>query len=184
LDGKFFNGLLKKGDFFTAKKNEFIYKIRDGYRFATNTEWDNGKYGEFIYDEANNRYKFKECLYVNEQWQRKYFDKGLYPVLACGFIAFFIRNFENTEIIKKETDYYDKYYTPLAQKYKGKEQIKLGSEARNLDAEFYEIHIKEENNNIDQSQGLLSFIIQSERDLINGYVKGYLEHIQNIAKVK
>jgi Leucine-rich repeat (LRR) protein len=164
-------------------ENELIFAMQNVFAIS-NQEWENGKFGKFEFDDENKWYKFIECHHINGGWKTLYsrFNPQDYPIIAKGFIAFFIKNFNGDEI-KTETDYYEKYYNPSLTEYKRREGKKLGASKKNLDAEFYTLHVEEEKENVKQSAELYEYLTPKENNLIKGFTDGYFEHIEQFKSI-
>ncbi|MDR2346570.1 MAG: hypothetical protein LBE18_10925 [Planctomycetaceae bacterium] len=165
-------------------QHELIDKIHAGTLFEISyiNYWANGEMGGFVYEEAQNYYRFVEMKYNQDRGMYERLspynpaDLTNFPIKAKGFVAFLIHKWG---MVEAETDYYRTYYEPLLRRYKTEEQIKPGAARRNLEAEFRPSHIQNEQDHIKFSQSsLFPFLRESEAKTIQSYVDNYLEYIK------
>ena len=157
------------------KEESYLPKIKSGLI----TYWKNGKCGKF---ETN----IQECLlYFREAdpeppitWKEGYGDyqwenNKRNNTIASGFIVSII-NSNNA----KATNIYENYYNTLRESYIHVESIKPGAYKRNLDKEFYSIHIQKEKEYLTSSQELFTYISDRDKELLQSFIEDYFEYIQ------
>jgi len=103
-------------------------------------------------------------------------DTIKFPVVTRGFTAFLIQSMG-----KPEMDIFNRYYEKCLNKYKEIESKKPGSSLRNLEAEFYPIHISIEKESIAFSEKIYPFIDKKEIELINQYIEAYFKYIEQFS---
>ncbi|PLW99247.1 MAG: hypothetical protein C0591_03080 [Marinilabiliales bacterium] len=144
--------------------------------------WKNGESAQMLYDGANNWY---QLLRLNKKNDTKWVVSPAKrtttncPIIVKGIMAFVLRNYG-----RSEKEIFDEYYSRCLLEYKQIETIKPGSSLRDLDKEFYALHINNENDNIKFSEKLNTYLNEKEMAEINGYAKSYLEYIESIHGLK
>lgn len=149
--------------------------IKNIQREAISNRWANNKGAEFEYDNEKNHYRLIELTpdcnnYLVGRTQRN--DNNC-PVIAKGFIAYLIRNWG-----KKEVDIYNSYYNWCFSIFESNETKKPGSFQRNLDAEFYPLHVAREKEYVKFSYQINPYLSEHEIKLINQYIKAYFNYIE------
>jgi hypothetical protein len=149
--------------------------IENIQREAISNRWVNNKGAQFEHDNAGNHYRLIELTpdcktYLVGRTQRN--DSNC-PVIVKGFIAYLIRNWGKSEKL-----IFDGYYKNCLNRFKQIESRKPGSSLRNLDNEFYVIHIKQEKENISFSKQINPYLSEPEIELINQYVTAYFIYIE------
>lgn len=151
-------------------------------------QWENGKSGSFEFSFYSNWKKdflcrFIECDETFKIWKIEKVEdrKTQSPTVARGFVAFLLNKLPDSEV-KSEVDIYDTYFQHLRNEYKEKEMMLPGSYKRDLDEEFYTIHLDEEQNYIYHSQAILEYLTTKERELVKAYFDNYLEYIGQFSK--
>ena len=173
------------------KSNSMGSRIQDitssDANWERSTTWENEKAGSmgFCPEDCNpafagksndpiNVLYFIECTpdfnsykYTEKEWKEKC------PIIAKGFIVHYILHKND-----KATDIYDGYYYSLRKMYADSESKKPGAHKRNLNDEFYLIHINEEKERIEQSQSLFDYLTTQDKETILSYVNDYFEYIK------
>ena len=141
--------------------------------------WANDECAQFFYSRDNNWYQIARLNNRGEQltWEVSPFKRSTNncPIVTKGIIAFIISNFG-----KNEREIFDKYYTICLNNYKSVEAKKPSSSMRDLDSEFYPIHIDEENARIEFSQKLAPLLSNDEMNHLNQYAQSYLIYIEHV----
>ena len=144
--------------------------------------WVNNKSGQFQYysnESLGFFYKFKETSLDCTKYLS--LDPDTFPIIACGFIAFYIHNWHKD---KPAAEYYTEYYTGLLNEYKKQEAPSPSSIGRNLENEFFVKHEAEERLKIQQSQGIFDYLTEKDKTTINDHIEAYLKYIQMFNTVK
>jgi hypothetical protein len=142
---------------------------------AKSNRWANKKGAQFQYDVENNQYRLIELTpdletYIIGRFHRN--DTNC-PVIVKGFVAYLIRNWG-----KSEQQIFDNYYENSLNNFKRIELRKPGSSMRNLDAEFYPLHVSQEKEFVTFSKQIKSYLSEPEIKLINKYFESYFKYIK------
>ena len=151
--------------------------IENIQREAISNRWANNKGAQFEYDNEKNHYRLIELTpdcnnYLVGRTQRN--DNNC-PVIAKGFIAYLIKNWGKSEQL-----IFDSFHKSCLNRFKQIEAKKPGSSMRNLDNEFYPIHIRQEKEFVTFSKQLKPFLSDHEIELINQFVIGYFKYIEQV----
>jgi hypothetical protein len=151
-----------------TNKNSLIENVTNG---TLSNRWKNKKGGSFKFfmrDLNTAHFRFAETDYPN---CNKYLsaDPSTFPIVACGLIAFLIRNW-----YRKNINLLMEYYGGLFEEYKKKEERRPDAWKRNLILEFYANHIAEETLKVERSQIIFDYLTKRDKVLINKYVNAYL----------
>jgi len=101
------------------------------------------------------------------------------PVVLKGFVAYLIRNWG-----KREVEIYNSYYTLSFATFERSETKKPGSFERNLNPEFYPLHLAQENESINFSKQIKPYLSKPEIQQINQYIKAYFKYIEQVYSPK
>lgn len=158
-----------------------MYRLIENIKIESRSEsWANKRVAEFHYDVDKNHYRLIELTpdfqFIIGLTERN--DSNC-PVVAKGFIAYLIRNWG-----KKEVDIYNSYYSSCFANFERIESKKPGSYSRNLNSEFYPLHVSHEEECVKFSKQIKPFLSEAEIKLINQYVKAYFEYIEQIYSPK
>lgn len=147
-------------------------------RTITN-KWVNERCAEMRYNSVNIWYQVVgyhfegDTLYLNHSDFE--LDTVNFPVIAMGITAFLLQNFGKSEKL-----IFDQFYERCLTYFKKIEARKPGSSMRNLNTEFYTIHLSEEKERIKFSQLLNPYLSEDEIEIINNYTQAYLTYIQQV----
>ena len=142
---------------------------------TTSNRWANKKGAQFEYNLENIHYRLIELTpdlksYLVKRTQRN--DSNC-PVIAKGFIAYLLRNWGKSEQL-----IFDSYYENCLNRFKQIEARKPGSSMRNLDAEFYAIHISQEKELVKFTEQIHPYLSETEIELIYQYIETYFKYIE------
>jgi hypothetical protein len=151
---------------------------------STATLFKNGETGVFIFEKKNgcpieNVILFRGCSSDFRQWKNNCGDvsweSNKYEfIIAEGFLSYCIKYFGN----KHTEDIYDTYYSTICQEYINSQKINDAfSFDRNLENEFYKLHIEEEKNRFRESQKLFDYLADDDKREICSLIKGYFGYI-------
>ena len=138
------------------------------------TKWINGIPGGFEYLPEKYSYLFAETdknLYHYLVAERLRNDTNT-PIVIKGFIAFLIRHWRSNELWIYKT-----YYDQLKKNFKEEEGKKPGSYKRNLDKEFFLLHIENEQTYIQEFSQKFDYITPEEKESILEFAHYYLDYI-------
>lgn len=157
-------------------------RIKVTFQEGDSGEWANGKTGWMRYDSAKTWYQFAGLHYEGTTPYKDHDDiAGLgnienFPILSKGITSHILLRLEKTSEIK----IYTYYYQACLSKFIDVENKKPGANTRNLDSEFYSIHLNEEKERIKFSQKIREYISDNELEIINKYIQAYLTHIEQV----
>lgn len=142
-------------------------------------KWANGEISEMKYNSTEIWHQVAGYHYEGDTLYKNHPDHILdtvnFPVITKGFTAFLIQLLGNSEQI-----IFEKYYEKCLNRFKQIEQRKPGSSLRNLDAEFYPIHISQEKEFATFSEKIHPYLSKSEINLINQYTEAYFKYIEQV----
>ena len=136
--------------------------------------WMNGMGAQFKYDEINVRYQLKEMtpdLLTYILPYGRITENS--PVVAHGFVAYLIHNWG-----RPETEIYKEFYEHCLSEYKHREEKEPGAFKRDLNTEYYILHIPEEKARIAYSQKIYPYLTGDDTKLINQYLESYFDFIK------
>ena len=139
--------------------------------------WKNGKDALFKYDEINVSYQVFE-IKIDSYGNIIPLTKDGH-IVASGFVAYLIHN-----LGKSEEEIYKGYYELRLSDFIKKEEKLPGAIRRDLKSEYYDQHIKEENEKVADSQKIYPYLTDNDSKLINQYVLSYFEYIVKYNKQK
>lgn len=151
--------------------------IKSIQRQVISDRWTTGEGAQFEYNTQNNSYRlihFTPDLqnYMVGPTQRS--DKNS-PIVAKGFVANLIRNWGKSEQL-----IFDNYYENRLNNFKRIESRNPGSSMRNLDAEFYPLHVTQEKEFVTFSEKIHPYLSKSDIELINQYIEAYFKYIEQV----
>lgn len=142
-------------------------------------KWANGLIAEMRYNSSEIWHQVAGYHYEGDTLYKNHPDHILdtvnFPIVTKGFTAFLIQLLGNSEQI-----IFNKYYELCLNNFKRIEARKPGSSLRNLDAEFYPIHISQEKEFATFSEKINPYLSISEIDLINQYTEAYFKYIEHV----
>ena len=149
--------------------------IENIQREAISNRWANNKGAQFEYDNERTHYRLIEITpdcktYLVGRTQRNNINC---PVIAKGFVAYLIRYWGKSEQL-----IFDNYYENGLNNFKRIESRKPGSSMRDLDAEFYPIHISQEREFAKFSELIHPYLSNPDIELINQYTEAYFNYIE------
>ncbi|MDR0619421.1 MAG: hypothetical protein LBG17_05935 [Bacteroidales bacterium] len=142
-------------------------------------KWANGKTGTFYaFDDYTLRFRALnsdlERYVEGDNWVEHA------PIIACGFMVYLLYSTRNSRNYKM-SDIYANYYQCLCNAYKEIEDKKPDAFKRDLDKEFYEKHILDEQEKVRLSKGIFDFLTNEDKDTINEYINCYFGYIKRFA---
>lgn len=141
--------------------------------------WNNGEAGMMNYHGGEIWHQFIKYWMNDERTDYRpevqEFDRNIEncPVVSEGIISFTI-----VLLGKDEKQIFETYYQRCLKKYKQVEGRKPGASLRDLDEEFYPIHISEEKDRVKYSQKLCPYIHEDEMELLNEHADSYFDYIR------
>ena len=142
-------------------------------------KWENGLIAEIRYNSSEIWHQVAGYHYEGDTLYKNHPDHILdtvnFPVITKGFTAFLIQLLGNSEQI-----IFEKYYEKCLNRFKQIEQRKPGSSMRNLDAEFYPLHITQENEFVKFSEQIHPYLSEAEIVLLNQYTEAYFKYIKQV----
>ena len=156
-------------------------RLKGTFQGGSPDKWANGKIGYMRYNSANVWYQFAGLHYEGTTPYQDHDDiAGLdiinFPIVSKGITAYVLCRFGKAAEIKIFTD----YYHSCLSKFKDIEDKKPGAYKRNLDSEFYSIHISEEKERIKFSQKIDEYISENELEFVNNHTQNYLNYIEQV----
>lgn len=144
-------------------------------RESLSYNWKNGKVARFDYDEANVWYQLIEAdddglNYIVSQFERTLENC---PVVAHGFVAYLIHNWG-----RPETEIYKEFYELCLSEFIRREEKKPGAFKRDLNTEYYILHIPEEKAKVAYSQKIYPYLTGDDTKLVNQYLESYFDFIK------
>lgn len=154
-------------------------RLKETFQGGSPDTWENGKMAYMRYSSANIWYQTAGLHYEGTRLYRDHDDiNGLdevnFPIIAQGIIAYILVRLGKVSDDKICSD----YYQTCLSKYKDVEKNKRGAYRRDLDSEFYPIHLREENEKINKSELLFSYLNKDESDVIREFVNYYFDFIE------
>jgi hypothetical protein len=142
-------------------------------------KWVNERVAQMRYNSVNIWYQVVGYHYEGETIYLDNSDIELdtvnFPVIATGITAYLIKN-----IGKNEKLIFDKYYKCCSDDFMQIESRKPGSSMRNLDIEFYPIHVSQECEHIKFSDKIHSYLSSADIELIHQYIGAYFKYIKQV----
>jgi len=137
--------------------------------------WKNGKAGEFKYNKEGIWYQLFEISVEEEAFLVSIYERNIEncPVVALGFVAYLIYNWG-----RPATVIYKEFYERLRSEYKHIEEKKPGAFKRDLNTEYYILHIPEEKARVAYSQKIYPYLTEDDTKLINQYLESYFDFIK------
>ena len=146
-------------------------------------KWANGEIAEMKYNSAEIWHQVAGYHYRGDTLYKNHPDHELdtvnFPVITKGLTAFLIQN-----LGKGEQLIFDNYYKNCLNRFKQIEARKPGSSMRNLDSEFYPIHILQEKEFAKFSELIHPYLSEAEIELINQYTGAYFKYIEQVYSPK
>jgi len=146
-------------------------------------KWANGLIAEMKYNSTEIWHQVAGYHYEGDTVYKNHSDHILdtvnFPIVTKGFTAFLIQLLGNSEQI-----IFDKYYELCLNNFKRIESRKPGSSMRNLDAEFYPVHISQEKEFAKFSEQIHPYLSKDEIELINQYIEAYFKYIEQVYSPK
>jgi hypothetical protein len=140
-------------------------------------KWANSSLSQMRYNSTEIWHQVAGYHWEGETLYKNHSDIELdtvnFPVITKGFTAYLIQNFGKSEQL-----IFDKYYEHCLNRYKQEEARKPGSSMRDLDAEFYPLHISLEKEFAKFSELILPYLCKAEIELINQYIEAYFKYIE------
>lgn len=155
-------------------------RIKETFQGVYPDRWANGKKGYMRYNSENVWYQYAELPYEGTTPRQAYQDISelentvKFPIVATGITAYVLRRMNRVPGEKIYTDYYE----ACLSKFKDVEKLKPDAFIRDLDSEFYSIHLREETDKIKESEVVFSYTTIEETAQIGEFVKNYFEYIE------
>ena len=144
-------------------------------KVKTATYWQNGKCAEFHYYEKDVCYQLVELTDDGKKYIVPTHERTLEncPVIALGFVAYLIHNWGKTE-----KEIYLEYYDLCLSKFLNIEDKKSGSINRDLNAEYYKLHVTEQKGLASKSEKIYPYLTDNDSKLIKQYEESYFDFIR------
>jgi len=140
-------------------------------------KWANGSLSQMRYNSTEIWHQVAGYHWEGDTLYKNHSDIVLdtdnFPIVTKGFTAFLIQLLGNSEQIV-----FDKYYEKCLNNFKRIESRKPGSSMRDLDAEFYPLHISQEKEFAKFSEKIQPYLSKAEIELINQYIEAYFKYIE------
>lgn len=160
-----------------SKENTPPNRLQMIKQAVVTNKWANYELAEMRYNSAENWHQVVGSHFEGNTRYLNHSDIVLdttnFPVITKGLTAYLLQN-----LGRSEQQIFDKYYENCLTRYKQVEQRKPGSSMRNLDIEFYSLHISQEKEWITFSAKLNPYLSKDEVELINQYTEAYFNYIQ------
>lgn len=142
-------------------------------------KWANGSLSQMRYNPTETWHQMAGYHWEGETLYKNHSDIVLdtvnFPIVTKGFTAFLLQLLGNSEQV-----IFDKYYEKCLNRYKQIESRKPGSSMRNLDAEFYPLHVSQEKEFVTFSEKIHPYLSKSDIELINQYIEAYFRYIEQV----
>lgn len=146
-------------------------------------KWANGSLAQMRYNAKEIWHQVAGYHWEGETLYKNHSDIVLdtvnFPVITKGLTAYLIQN-----LAKPEHLIFDKYYENCLNSFKQVEVRKPGSSMRNLDAEYYPIHIAQEKEFVTFSEKIHPYLSKAEIELIYQYTEAYFKYIEQLYSPK
>lgn len=140
-----------------------------------NAPWVNGEKACFEYDISRIVYQKIQRTDENNNLllYKKFRNDENCPIFITGFVAYLIRHWG-----KSGTVIYNDFYLICRSYFKSIESIKPTAVKRDLEQEFYNLHVKDEKERIRLSEMIFPYLTDEDVRLIKEYVESYFEFIK------
>lgn len=146
-------------------------------------KWANYELAQMRYNSSEVWHQVAGYHYVGDELKHNHLDNVLdienFPVVTKGITAYLLHNFGNSEQV-----IFDTYYKSSLNKYKQVELRKPGSSMRDLDTDFYPLHVSQEKDFARFSENIHPYLSREEIELINQYVEAYFKYIEQVYSPK
>jgi hypothetical protein len=161
------------------KENTEPNRLQMAKEAVITNKWANGEIAEMKYNSTEIWHQVAGYHYEGDALYKNHPDHVLdtvnFPVITKGLTAYLIQN-----LGKSEQLIFHNYYENRLNRFKQIESRKPGSSMRNLDAEFYPLHITQEKEFVKFSEQIHPYLSNADIELINQYIEAYFKYIEQV----